>query len=161
MKSGQYVRSFIFGVEDSLVSTVGLISGVAAANLPKENIILTGVILVFVEAFSMGVGELLSENSEKEYETRSSVALSKSSLLGFVMFISYFISGLLVIFPYLFVETFLAMKYSIAISLGALFILGIISAKLSGTSIIKKGFTMMIVGGLAVALGIVVAMLIS
>jgi VIT1/CCC1 family predicted Fe2+/Mn2+ transporter len=50
-----YLRNFIFGVEDSLVSTVGLLSGVAVAGVASRTILLTGVVLIFVEAFSMAV----------------------------------------------------------------------------------------------------------
>src|SRR3989338_4103836 len=45
-----YIRNLIFGVEDSLVSTVDLLSGVAAAGVPRSVIFLTGVVLIFVEA---------------------------------------------------------------------------------------------------------------
>ena len=51
-----YFRNFIFGVEDSLVSTVGLLSGVAIAGVPSRTILLTGVVLILVEAFSMAAG---------------------------------------------------------------------------------------------------------
>ena len=54
-----YFSSFIFGVEDSLVSTVGLLSGVAVAGVTRTDIFITGIILIFVEAFSMGVGNFL------------------------------------------------------------------------------------------------------
>lgn len=161
MKSREYVRSFIFGVEDSLVSTAGLVSGVAAANLSKENIILTGVILIFVEAFSMGVGELLSDNSADEYVSKSNVSLSKSYVSALVMFVSYFLSGLIVIAPYFFMASPGAMTFSIGLSLAALFLLGIISGKLSRTSIIKKGFLMMLIGGIAVLMGIAVGALVG
>jgi len=48
-----HLRNFVFGVEDSIVSTVGLVSGIAIAGLPKTEILLTGAVLIFVEAFSM------------------------------------------------------------------------------------------------------------
>ena len=39
--SSIYLRSFIFGFEDSLVSTVGLLSGIAFAGITAREIILT------------------------------------------------------------------------------------------------------------------------
>jgi len=63
-----YVRNFVFGVEDSLVSTVGLLSGIASAGASTATIFLTGTVLIFVEAFSMAVGSYLSEESVEEYE---------------------------------------------------------------------------------------------
>ncbi len=62
-----YLRNFVFGVEDSLVSTVGLLSGVAAAGVETKTIVLTGVVLIIVEALSMAVGSYLSEYSVEEY----------------------------------------------------------------------------------------------
>ena len=45
MMNPTYLRSFIFGVEDSLVSTVGLLSGVAIANASRDTILLTGTVV--------------------------------------------------------------------------------------------------------------------
>jgi len=60
-------RNFIFGVEDSLVSTVGLLSGIAAADTSRFTIITTGIVLIFVEAFSMGIGSFLSEETSEQF----------------------------------------------------------------------------------------------
>jgi VIT1/CCC1 family predicted Fe2+/Mn2+ transporter len=98
------VRSFIFGVEDSLVSTVGLLSGVAAAGMSRPSILLTGVVLIFVEAFSMGVGDLLSGHAAEEYEKKTQVSLTHALPEGTVMFFSYLISGFIPLFPYIIVE---------------------------------------------------------
>src|SRR3989344_2538547 len=87
-----YVRSFIFGAEDSLVSTVGLLSGIAAAGVPQGTIFLTGMVLVFVEAFSMAAGSFLSERSAEEYVSRSGVPMRYFVVGGVIMFLSYFIS---------------------------------------------------------------------
>ena len=57
-----YVRSFAFGVEDGLVSTVGLLAGVSTADVSRRDILITGAILIVVEAFSMATGSFLSES---------------------------------------------------------------------------------------------------
>ncbi len=151
-----FVRSFVFGVEDSLVSTIGLISGVAAADASRSFIIMTGLILVFVEAFSMAVGTLLSENSVQEFNKKSVISFRKSFGPAVVMFISYFIAGLIVVSPYLILPSGSALIISITSALFLLFILGVMSAEFSHTSKIKKGITMVIVGGLAIGIGIAV-----
>lgn len=119
----EYIRNFIFGVEDSLVSTVGLVSGVAVAGVDTKQVVLTGMVLIFVEAFSMGVGSLLSENSADEYESKSEVALSNSLGYALVMFISYLLSGFFVVFPYMFLPASRALWLSIAVSVVGLFYL--------------------------------------
>jgi len=151
------IRSFTFGVEDSLVSTVGLVSGVAVAGVSKPIIILTGVVLIFVEAFSMAVGTLLSDNSVKEFEKHSEVSLKTSIKSSLVMFFSYLFSGFIVLAPYMYFDKNLAICYSIVFSVITLFILGVVSARISKTSILRKGFVMMGVGGLAILIGILVS----
>ena len=66
------VRDVVFGLEDSLVSTLGTVTGVAVATHDAFYVILTGVILVFVEAISMTAGSYLSAKSAKElYDERA------------------------------------------------------------------------------------------
>ncbi len=69
-----YLRNIIFGISDSLVSTVGLLAGIDAAGTPRQAILLTGIVYAFVEAFSMAVGSFLSEQSAEEYEVKGETA---------------------------------------------------------------------------------------
>ncbi len=149
-----YLRSFIFGVEDSLVSTVGLLSGIAISDTPRHIILLTGVIYIMVEAFSMAAGNFLSEQAADEYEgENASVSLWESVIAGSVMFISFVIAGIIPLFPYL-VFTSGALAVSIALSLIALFVVGMISARFVRVNSVRRGFEMLIVGGAAIAVGL-------
>ena len=154
--AASYVRNFVFGVEDSLVSTVGLLSGIAMADVPRATIFLTGVVLVFVEAISMAAGSFLSEKSAEEFERRRETSASRAIADGAVMFFSYFIAGFVPLGPYAFFETSQAFWISIACSIVSLFILGAANAKLSRVSIWKSALRMMIIGGLAIGVGILV-----
>ncbi|MDO8560764.1 MAG: VIT1/CCC1 transporter family protein [bacterium] len=158
--SASYMRNFVFGVEDSLVSTVGLLSGIAIAEVPPQTIFLTGIVLIFVEAFSMAVGSFLSEISAEGYITRSETPTGTPIAGGFVMFFSYFVSGFIPLFPYIIFDVGTAFWFSIALSLVSLFILGVIGAKLSQTRILKNAVRMLVIGGIAVAVGIAVGMLV-
>lgn len=60
------IREIVFGVEDSLVSTLGAITGIAAGTGDTQIVILSGVVLVFVEALSMSAGSYLSSKSARE-----------------------------------------------------------------------------------------------
>lgn len=60
------IRELVFGLEDSLVSTVGVVIGVAAGTEDRQVVILTGVVLVVVEALSMAAGSFLSSKSHRE-----------------------------------------------------------------------------------------------
>ena len=151
-----FIRNFIFGVEDSLVSTVGLLSGIAIAGTETKTIILAGVVLIFVEAFSMGAGSLLSENSAAEVAMGREVPLARSYLSSLIMFVSYFFAGFIPLLPYLFLSVGTAFYVSIGVSLAALFILGAVSAKIARTTLWKQALQMLIIGGIAIALGVLV-----
>ncbi len=148
-----YVRNFIFGVEDSLVSTVGLLSGVAASGASKSTIILTGVILIFVEAFSMAAGSFLSETSAEEYTTRKHASHGAFIAGGIIMFFSYFITGFIPLFPYLIFDPTYAFGVSILLSLLALFVLGFVGARIFKTPVWRSAIRMLVVGGVAVLIG--------
>lgn len=160
-KNSILVRSFTFGVEDSLVSTVGLLSGVAAAGMSTRNILITGTVLIFVEAFSMGVGEMLSEHSASEFEHGHRVAYSDTFKAGVIMFFSYFIAGYIPLAPYVIFDVTKAFPLSIAASLLFLFILGAGSGKGLKTGILRGGIRMFLLGGLAIALGVIVGQIIK
>lgn len=156
-----YFRNFIFGVEDSLVSTVGLLSGIAIANVPKETIFLTGVVLIFVEAFSMAAGSFLSEASAEGYATGADAPTRSSVIAGSIMFISYFLSGFIPLFPYLIWPVTTALSVSVILSVIALFILGVVGARMSKTSWLKSGVRMTMIGGVAIALGVLAGTILS
>ena len=154
-----YFRNFIFGVEDSLVSTVGLLSGVALAGMSRSNIVVAGIVLIFVEAFSMGVGSFLSESSAEEYEEHTEKINRRPITASGIMFLSYFVSGFIPLSPYLLVPINLAFPLSVVFSLAALFLLGIVSGRISKTGMVKNGTRMLTIGGAAVIVGIVVGQL--
>jgi len=156
-----YFRNFIFGVEDSLVSTVGLLSGIAVASVSRSTILVAGIILILVEAFSMGAGSFLSEHSAEDYIHGDQNKSRKPIIGSIIMFCSYFVSGFIPLFPYIILPVQTAFWVSIGLSLGALFILGIISGKISKTGIIKSAFRMTIIGGVAIAIGVIVGKILA
>lgn len=60
------VREIVFGLEDSLVSTLGTVSGIAVGSGDRYIVILSGFVLVAVEAISMAAGSFLSSKSADE-----------------------------------------------------------------------------------------------
>ncbi len=154
-----FLRNFIFGVEDSLVSTVGLLSGIAVASTPPATIIFTGSVYIVVEAFSMAVGSFLSEESAQEYRAKEYASLWTSVRGGVVMFISFVAAGLIPIAPYFLVGANSALFFSIAASLVALFILGFIGGKISGVRPARRAWRMFVFGGIAIIVGVLVGKL--
>ncbi len=60
------IRDVIFGLEDGLVSTLGVVIGIAEGSRSSYVVILSGIVVVFVEALSMAAGTYLSAKSHKE-----------------------------------------------------------------------------------------------
>lgn len=155
------IRNFTFGVEDSLVSTVGLLAGIAFAGVEPRTIVVTGAVLVFVEGFSMAIGSLLSEQSVEEYEENREVSLSKPAFAAVVMFVSYVISGFIPLLPYILNIEKNAVWWSIGLTLLALFMLGAFSARMFRVRVWKDGLLTLVMGGLAIAVGVAVGQIVG
>lgn len=153
-----YIRNIIFGIEDSLVSTVGLLSGIALGSVPRSTILVTGIVYIFVEAFSMAVGSFLSEESVEEYENKATGAAPTMGPTagGVTMFISSVVAGFVVLFPYLIFSGNIALFFSIAVSLVALAVLGYVSAIAIETKPFRSSLRMFVIGGSAIAIGALV-----
>jgi len=154
------IRNFVFGVEDSLVSTAGLLSGIAATGVPRETILLTGFVLVAVEAFSMAVGSFLSEESAEEYMEGGAVSSAASVKGGMVMFGSYIVAGMIPLLPYVFLLGQKAFATSIALSLIALFLLGAVNENAKKRGVMRRGLRTVFIGGAAILIGVMVGSLV-
>jgi len=60
------IREIVFGMEDGMVSTLGALTGIAVGSNNHFFVILSGFVIVVVEATSMGIGSYLSTKSVKE-----------------------------------------------------------------------------------------------
>ncbi|MBI2987294.1 MAG: VIT1/CCC1 transporter family protein [Deltaproteobacteria bacterium] len=60
------IREFVFGIQDGLISTVGLLAGVQGATENNAVVILTGMTSMLAGAISMAAGSYLSSSAEKE-----------------------------------------------------------------------------------------------
>lgn len=69
-KLSSVIREVVFGMEDGMVSTLGAITGIAAATQNPFVTILSGFVVISVESISMGVGSYLSNKSERDINKR-------------------------------------------------------------------------------------------
>jgi VIT1/CCC1 family predicted Fe2+/Mn2+ transporter len=151
-----YLRSIVFGVIDSLVSTVGLLAGIDVAGASHKLVILTGIVYAFVEAFSMAVGNFLSEESAEEYENKASVSSGPSAIAGVVMFVTFVLAAFIPLAPYVIFSTWVAFAVSIVVSILSLFIVGMVSARFSRLPVLWRGFRMALLGGAAILMGVII-----
>ena len=63
-----WLRAAVLGANDGIVSTASLLVGIAAAQVAKEPLILTGVAALVAGAMSMAAGEYVSVSSQSDTE---------------------------------------------------------------------------------------------
>jgi len=63
---GDYIKSFVFGGLDGIVSTFALVAGLSGASATLTTLIAVGLAKVLSDAFSMGFGEFTSATAELE-----------------------------------------------------------------------------------------------
>lgn len=63
-----WLRAAVLGANDGIVSTAGLVVGVAGATSDKQAILVAGVAGLFAGAMSMGAGEYVSVSAQRDSE---------------------------------------------------------------------------------------------
>lgn len=152
-----YIHSIFFGIEDSLVSTTGALAGIAIGAGSKELILVTALVIIAVESTSMGASEFLSEETEEDVEKVKRPASPKVS--GLLVFVSYILAGLIPLLPYLVLPHLQAIPVSIVAALIGMIILGIAKGKISNKSKFRSAIEVLIIGGIAAAIGIAVGLI--
>jgi len=66
IESRARIREFIFGIQDGLISTVGLLAGMQGATENNAIVIIAGLTSMLAGALSMAAGSYLSSSAEKE-----------------------------------------------------------------------------------------------
>lgn len=150
------LRNVIFGAEDSLVSTTGLVVGVSVGSQDLRVALMAGFVALVVEAISMGVGAYLSEQAVHELEPKH-----KDNLLfeGLLMFGSYSIAGMIPLAPLLFLPYPASTFGTIVAAFVGLFALGYGKGRYLGISALRSGTQMLVLGGLATLAGIAVGLI--
>ncbi|HUQ29946.1 MAG TPA: VIT1/CCC1 transporter family protein [Candidatus Paceibacterota bacterium] len=151
-----YIRTIVFGITDSLVSMVGLLAGLNVGGASREIVVLTGVVYAFVEAFSMAVGNFLSEESAEEYTAKAQISSGPALIAGVVMFVASVLAAFIPLTPYLFLQDGIAFGASVVCSILSLFIAGGISARLAKLPFLKRALRMSLLGGAAIVIGVIV-----
>ena len=152
-----YLRSIVFGCQDALVSTTGVVVGISVGIQNKQFIILSALVTIAVEALSMGAGQYLSEKSVHELPKSDHKDNLKVGAL--LMFFSYILGGFIPIFPIFFTLPPLSSFLSILFAFVGLFTLGFVKAKLFYGQVWRSAFEMLLIGGLATLIGLAVGLI--
>jgi VIT1/CCC1 family predicted Fe2+/Mn2+ transporter len=154
------VRAGVFGVQDGIVSTFGLIMGVAGAQVSPEAVLIAGVAGAFSGAMSMGAGEYVSVKVQREMlsargavEDDANVSPHRAALANSGLFV---LGAAFPLVPFLFLVGLPAVALSTALSVLALFITGALLTRLTKRSPWASGARMLVIGGGAGVLGYLV-----
>lgn len=149
------LREIVFGLEDSLVSTLGAVTGVAVGSANLEFVLLSGLVLVVVEAISMSAGSYLSTKSayEAEKKKRSTYTPLRASA---VMFIFYLLGGCVPLTPYFLFPMSYALPIAVLCTAASLFALGFWKGKMVGVPAVRSALEMLIVSLVAAGAGYLV-----
>lgn len=155
----EYLQSAIFGINDALVSTTGVMVGISAGTGNKSIIILAGVVTIMVEALSMGSGQYLSLKSAHQYQKQSKQ--EEAVISGVVMYFGYVIGGLVPLIPIMLLPVEQSSIAAISAALIGLLVLGYVKGKIVKVSPMRSALEVFIIGGIATTVGLVVGSVLS
>lgn len=144
----------MFGFNDALVSTTGVIVGVSTGTDNKDVVILAGAVTILVEALSMGSGQYLSSRSVHQIE--KSDAFRVPIISGIIMFTAYFLAGLVPLLAIILSPAEYGRTVAIVAALTFLLILGYVKGRIVGVSPVRSALEVFVIGGIATTIGIVV-----
>lgn len=150
-----YLRSLMFGLQDGIVSTTGVVVGISTGVENKAIIVLAALVAVSVEATSMAAGQY---SSEKAVHQMDKTGKHTDSLLvgAVIMFFAYLVGGMFSILPTLFIEQPTARLVAIVSSFVGLFSIGYLKGMLVEGKPLRSAVELFIIGGIATLIGLVV-----
>lgn len=154
----EYLRSVMFGIENSLISTVGLIAGMSIGTDQVRVVILGATVAIVIESVAMGVGEYLSDDAVQELD-KIKRHPDNPLFSGLFMTVAGTLAGLVPLAPVIFLKHPYSLVTSIFAALLILFLIGYVKGRVLKTTPIRGGIKIMIIGGLATGLGVIVGIL--
>lgn len=150
----------MFGLQDGLVSTTGVVVGISTGVEDKAVIILASFVAVTVEASSMAAGQYSSEKAVHQLD-KTGKHTDNLVLGALIMFISYLAAGLIPIFPNVIFEPSTARIFSIIFAFIGLFVIGYIKGQLVEHKPLKSAAELFAIGAAATTVGIIVGKLLK
>lgn len=150
-----YLRSALFGIQDGLVSTTGVVVGISTGIEDKAIIVLASLVAVTVEASSMAAGQY---SSEKAVHQMDKTGRHTDSLIvgALVMFFGYLLGGIIPIIPTILLGQPQARVVAILSAFIGLFILGYVKGHIVGHKPLRSAIELFIIGAIATTIGLIV-----
>lgn len=150
-----YLRSGLFGIQDGLVSTTGVVVGISTGVEDKAIIILASLVAVTVEASSMAAGQYSSEKAVHQLDKTGKH--TDSLIIGaFIMFFGYLLGGIVPIIPTIIFSQPEARIIAIIAAFFGLFILGYAKGHLVKVKPLRSALELFVIGAIATGIGLLV-----
>jgi len=155
-----YLRSVLFGLQDGLVSTTGVVVGISTGVEHKAIIILASFVAVTVEASSMAAGQYSSEKAVHQMD-KTGKHTDNLILGAIIMFVSYLSAGMIPIVPIVLFDQPYAKYVSILFAFIGLFIIGYIKGKIVGQKPLRSATELFVIGSIATLIGLIVGQILK
>jgi len=155
-----YLRSLMFGLQDGIVSTTGVVVGISIGVSDKAIIILAALVAVTVEASSMAAGQYSSEKAVHQMD-KTGKHIDSLFVGALIMFFAYLMGGSFSIVPMLVFDQPIARVFAITFAFVGLFIIGLLKGYLVEHRPLRSAIELFIIGSIATTVGIVVGYLLK
>lgn len=147
------VREILMGAQDNLTNVLAVMLGVSIGSGRAELVALAGLSAAVAESVSMGGVLYSSTRAERALDARGTASGDPIGLdpvwSGVATFAAAFVGGVVPLVPFLVLSLPAAVAVSIAVSVGALFGLGTVIGRVSGTTPWRDGVRLVLVAGMA------------
>jgi vacuolar iron transporter family protein len=155
-----YLRSLMFGLQDGIVSTTGVVVGISTGISNKEIIVLAALVAVTVEASSMAAGQYSSEKAVHQMD-KSGKHTDNLYIGTLIMFAAYFIGGAFSIIPTIIFSQPIARILAIISAFTGLFILGYIKGQIVEHKPLRSAVELFVIGSVTTIIGVIVGYLLK
>ncbi len=152
-----YLRSAMFGLQDGLVSTTGVVVGISAGVSDKDVIVLAAFVAVLVEATSMAAGQYSSEKSVHQMDRSGRHTDSLIAGAG-MMFVAYLVGGFVPIIPTILLGRPEAQVVAVLAAFAGLFLVGFVKGKVVDQPPLRSAVELFGIGAVATSIGVAVGL---
>lgn len=149
-----YIRDLVYGANDGIITTFAVVAGVAGGNLSRTAVLVVGAANLAADGLSMAVGNFLSIRANESAREAENLPEEEASpgRHGFATFLAFIIAGSLPLLPYVLPFTEAArFNWSLALTLGSLFVVGALRALVTKDRWWRAGLEMLVLGALVAA----------
>lgn len=150
-----YLRSLMFGLQDGIVSTTGVVVGISIGVENKAIVVLAALVAVMVEASSMAAGQYSSEKAVHQMD-KTGKHTDNLFVGGFIMFFAYLLGGMFSIIPILIFDQSTGRYMAIASAFVGLFVIGYLKGKIVEHKPWRSAIELFIIGAIATTVGLLV-----